>query len=173
MGNQKLISFKCPEAYIEGLIELVRAGIYPSRSEAIRIAIRDLLQKELWDVEAQRGVPMMKAFSTVMSSSNPNLKEESLKRASISEEIFTESVEGVTTSVTQFGLSVVGAIFKFQRILREAFDMVEFPTQEKRFPGFNPQRDLPDTTPTTTIDLGIPPNTLVSRLLQALENPHP
>ena len=52
MGNQKLISFKCPEAFLEGLNELVRAKIYPSRSEAIRVAIRDLLRRELWEAEA-------------------------------------------------------------------------------------------------------------------------
>jgi len=29
--------------------ELVEKGLYPNRSEAIRIAIRDLLKRELWD----------------------------------------------------------------------------------------------------------------------------
>ena len=43
----KLISFKAPSTYLEGLDELVRAGVYSSRSEAIRIAIRDLLKREL------------------------------------------------------------------------------------------------------------------------------
>ncbi|MHA2224722.1 MAG: ribbon-helix-helix domain-containing protein [Candidatus Hodarchaeales archaeon] len=43
----KLISFKAPNTYLEGLDELVRVGVYSSRSEAIRIAIRDLLKKEL------------------------------------------------------------------------------------------------------------------------------
>lgn len=43
----KLISFKAPNTYLEGLDELVRSGVYSSRSEAIRIAIRDLLKKEL------------------------------------------------------------------------------------------------------------------------------
>ncbi len=43
----KLISFKAPTTYLEGLDELVRAGVYSSRSEAIRIAIRDLLKREL------------------------------------------------------------------------------------------------------------------------------
>lgn len=45
----KLISIKLPNAYIEGLNELVEMGIYPSRSEAIRVAIRDMLKKELWN----------------------------------------------------------------------------------------------------------------------------
>ncbi|MHA1124767.1 MAG: ribbon-helix-helix domain-containing protein [Candidatus Heimdallarchaeota archaeon] len=44
-----LISVKIPETFLEGLDDLVRLGVYPSRSEAIRVAIRDLLRKELWD----------------------------------------------------------------------------------------------------------------------------
>jgi len=43
----KLISFKAPSMYLEGLDELVREGVYSSRSEAIRTAIRDLLKREL------------------------------------------------------------------------------------------------------------------------------
>lgn len=37
-----------PEAYLEGLHELVRLGLYANRSSAIRAAVRDLLMKELW-----------------------------------------------------------------------------------------------------------------------------
>jgi len=44
----KLVTVLLPEAYLEGLDELVRANMYPSRSAAIRAAIRDLLKKELW-----------------------------------------------------------------------------------------------------------------------------
>ncbi len=44
----KLVTVKMPEAYIDGLDELVRLGRYSSRSEVIRIAVRDLLKKELW-----------------------------------------------------------------------------------------------------------------------------
>jgi Arc/MetJ-type ribon-helix-helix transcriptional regulator len=47
--SMKLISIKLPNAYIDGLNELVEMGIYPSRSEAIRVAIRDMLKKELWN----------------------------------------------------------------------------------------------------------------------------
>jgi Arc/MetJ-type ribon-helix-helix transcriptional regulator len=43
----KLISFKAPNNYLEELDELVRGGVYSSRSEAIRTAIRDLLKREL------------------------------------------------------------------------------------------------------------------------------
>ena len=44
----KLVTVLLPEAYIEGLEELVRSGMYPSRSAAIRVAVRDMLKKELW-----------------------------------------------------------------------------------------------------------------------------
>jgi Arc/MetJ-type ribon-helix-helix transcriptional regulator len=43
----KLISFKAPNSFLEELDELVRGGVYSSRSEAIRTAIRDLLKNEL------------------------------------------------------------------------------------------------------------------------------
>lgn len=44
----KLISVKMPEALIEGMDELVKKGVYPSRSALMRTAVRDLLKKELW-----------------------------------------------------------------------------------------------------------------------------
>lgn len=44
----KVITVKVPKAYIDELNKLIEAGLFPSRSEAIRIAIRDLLRKELW-----------------------------------------------------------------------------------------------------------------------------
>ena len=44
----QLISINMPQDTIEGLDELVRKGIYPNRSEAIRFAIRDLLKEEVW-----------------------------------------------------------------------------------------------------------------------------
>jgi len=40
-----LISFHVPRSYVEVLDELVRMGVYPSRSEAIRAALRELLGK--------------------------------------------------------------------------------------------------------------------------------
>ncbi len=47
-GSLKLVTVKMPETYVEGLDELVRMGRYSSRSEAIRIAVRELLKRELW-----------------------------------------------------------------------------------------------------------------------------
>ena len=52
----KLVSVKFPEAQIDGLEKLVDVGLYPSRSAAIRVAIRDLLKKELWSVDRQAEV---------------------------------------------------------------------------------------------------------------------
>ncbi|MCS7135908.1 MAG: ribbon-helix-helix domain-containing protein [Nitrososphaerota archaeon] len=43
----KLISVKMPEALIEGMDELVKKGLYPSRSAVMRMAVRDLLKNEL------------------------------------------------------------------------------------------------------------------------------
>ncbi len=50
-----LITVKMSEIYVKGLDRLVEIGMYPSRSEAIRVAIRDLLMKELWPRE---GLPI-------------------------------------------------------------------------------------------------------------------
>jgi antitoxin ParD1/3/4 len=44
----KLVTVLLPEAYLAGLDELVRSNMYPSRSAAIRAAVRDLLKRELW-----------------------------------------------------------------------------------------------------------------------------
>ncbi|MEZ0318622.1 MAG: ribbon-helix-helix domain-containing protein [Pyrobaculum sp.] len=46
-----LISFHVPQTYLEALDELVRLGIYPSRSEAVRAALRELLAKYKLDGE--------------------------------------------------------------------------------------------------------------------------
>ncbi|MDH5390499.1 MAG: ribbon-helix-helix protein, CopG family [Candidatus Bathyarchaeota archaeon] len=44
----KLVSVLLPKAHLKGLHELVRSGMYPSRSAAIRAAVRDMLKGELW-----------------------------------------------------------------------------------------------------------------------------
>ncbi len=46
----KLVTVKMPETYLEGLDELVRMGRYSSRSEVIRVAVRELLKRELWGI---------------------------------------------------------------------------------------------------------------------------
>jgi antitoxin ParD1/3/4 len=52
----KLVTVKVPELYIEGLDELVKLGRYSSRSEAIRVAIRELLRRELWTQTKKKNV---------------------------------------------------------------------------------------------------------------------
>lgn len=47
----KTISVNIPEAFVRGLEELVQKDLYANRSEAIRVAIRDLLKRELYDVQ--------------------------------------------------------------------------------------------------------------------------
>ncbi len=46
-GELKVISVRLPETYIEIMDELVKIKVYPSRSEIIRMALRDFLRKEL------------------------------------------------------------------------------------------------------------------------------
>ena len=45
----KIITVKLPKYFIEDIDRLVKEGKYTSRSEVIRMAIRDLLKKEVWD----------------------------------------------------------------------------------------------------------------------------
>jgi len=53
----KLVTVKMSDIYVNGLDKLVEIGMYPSRSEAIRVAIRDLLRRELWP---KNGSPIIK-----------------------------------------------------------------------------------------------------------------
>ena len=46
-----LVSAKIPESYVKLLDSLVKAGLYTSRSEALRAAIRELVRKHYGDVE--------------------------------------------------------------------------------------------------------------------------
>ncbi|NHJ24287.1 MAG: ribbon-helix-helix protein, CopG family [Candidatus Lokiarchaeota archaeon] len=43
----KIITINLPEKYLNAIQALNDLGIYPSRSEAIRIALRDFLKEEL------------------------------------------------------------------------------------------------------------------------------
>jgi antitoxin ParD1/3/4 len=44
----RMITLYLPEPYIEALNQLVNAKYYPNRAEAIRVAIRDLINDEVW-----------------------------------------------------------------------------------------------------------------------------
>jgi antitoxin ParD1/3/4 len=58
----RLITVKMSEIYADGLDKLVEIGMYPSRSEAIRVAIRDLLRRELWP---KNGRPILMSDDSV------------------------------------------------------------------------------------------------------------
>lgn len=49
--SMKLVTVHLPSEFLYGLDELVRMQKYPTRSEAIRVAIRDLLKDELWTAQ--------------------------------------------------------------------------------------------------------------------------
>jgi Arc/MetJ-type ribon-helix-helix transcriptional regulator len=58
-----LVTVKMSDIYVNGLDKLVEIGMYPSRSEAIRVAIRDLLKRELWP---ENGSPILSKLEREM-----------------------------------------------------------------------------------------------------------
>lgn len=46
--KMKLITLHLPEPYLEALDRLVNEKLYPNRAEAIRAAVRDLIESEVW-----------------------------------------------------------------------------------------------------------------------------
>lgn len=57
MTNMRIISVQLPQSYINAMDQLVRRGLYPSRSEVIRTAIRELLKRELHSEIPEDEVP--------------------------------------------------------------------------------------------------------------------
>ena len=47
----RLVTVKMPEIYVKAIDELVKNGRYASRSEAVRVAIRELLRQEIFQPE--------------------------------------------------------------------------------------------------------------------------
>lgn len=47
-NEMKLITLYLPETYIKLLDQLVVEKFYPNRAEVIRVAIRDLINEEVW-----------------------------------------------------------------------------------------------------------------------------
>lgn len=47
----RLITLNMPEPYLKGLDKLIKEKYYPNRAEAIRIAVRDLLNVEAWGIK--------------------------------------------------------------------------------------------------------------------------
>jgi antitoxin ParD1/3/4 len=52
----RLITLYLPEGYVRALDRLVADGFYPSRAEAIRFAVRDLLYSEVWGKSCVKSV---------------------------------------------------------------------------------------------------------------------
>lgn len=48
VDSVKLVTVKLPERLIDDMDQLVKAGVYHNRSDAIRSAVRELLRRELW-----------------------------------------------------------------------------------------------------------------------------
>ncbi|WP_457751816.1 ribbon-helix-helix domain-containing protein [Thermococcus sp.] len=53
MTKMKIISVQLPPGLIKAMDQLVKQGVYPNRSEIIRTAIRELLKKELYQLETE------------------------------------------------------------------------------------------------------------------------
>jgi antitoxin ParD1/3/4 len=53
MPTMRLVTVKLPDALVEGMDELISAGMYPSRSAVVRAAVRDLVRNELWRPQQQ------------------------------------------------------------------------------------------------------------------------
>ena len=49
-----LVTVHLPSTYIEGLERLVDMGRYPNKSEAIRVAVRELLARENYFIQRER-----------------------------------------------------------------------------------------------------------------------
>ncbi len=44
----QLVTFLLPETYLEGIERLVELGCFESRSEAVRLAVKEIIRRELW-----------------------------------------------------------------------------------------------------------------------------
>ncbi|ASJ10172.1 transcriptional regulator [Thermococcus sp. P6] len=53
MSKMRIISVQLPRGLINAMDQLVKRGVYPNRSEIIREAIRELLKKELYQLETE------------------------------------------------------------------------------------------------------------------------
>ncbi len=101
---------------MDGIKKLISAGVYPSRSEVIRVAIRELLKRELWGSEDRK------------STANKDLPQRFEMKPVVN--IITKPVEVViNTTKNTLGQKikvtngVLSAIFSFQNILRDTFDL--------------------------------------------------
>ena len=69
----QLLSLQVPEAYITGIDILVLSGYFPNRSEAIRCAVRDMIDKELGGFKGIKESYMM--LQNIKTSNSGNNEE--------------------------------------------------------------------------------------------------
>lgn len=55
----KLVTFLLPDGYLEGIDRLVELGQFQSRSEAVRIAVKEMMKGELRYTKAKKPIRKM------------------------------------------------------------------------------------------------------------------
>jgi len=71
----KIITINLTESHVKALAILQELGLYPSRSEAIRVAIRDFLQRQLGFNEKQAGENQENHLATASDQVEEKKKE--------------------------------------------------------------------------------------------------
>jgi Arc/MetJ-type ribon-helix-helix transcriptional regulator len=66
----QVLSIQVPDAFISGLDMLVLYGYYTNRSEAIRMALRDLFQKDMGGLQGIQNTQML--YQSVKNSKISN-----------------------------------------------------------------------------------------------------
>lgn len=74
----KLITLYLPETYIKALDQLVAERFYPNRAEAIRFAIRDLINSEVWSRRSLSSHPEPDLRKTNKSEKEANQGKEGM-----------------------------------------------------------------------------------------------
>ncbi len=67
----KIITVCLPDTYVDGMEQLVEKNMYTSRSEIIRVAIRDLLLNELWSDHNRHEHAPLTRVSRPLSENEP------------------------------------------------------------------------------------------------------
>jgi Arc/MetJ-type ribon-helix-helix transcriptional regulator len=52
----ELVAFVLPEAYVEGIEQLIDHGRFKSRSDAVRFAVEELIHSELWRTKLEKSM---------------------------------------------------------------------------------------------------------------------
>jgi antitoxin ParD1/3/4 len=91
----KIVTVNIPKAYIETIKGLVGdTGLYPSRSELIRVAVRDFLKKEL---EVAKNFPKFNTKNIDCIISEPMKKDDLVVRIPTERTIGMETIKEYKT----------------------------------------------------------------------------